>query len=198
METSILQGKLIRLDALDIERDAPTMARWSQDAEYMRTQDCSMPARPTSLECCKENFTAWYGQGLPSPTFFAFAVRTLAENRLIGLLELEIGPAWPNREAWLGIGIGEAEFRSRGYGSDTMQVALRYAFTELGLHRISLNVSEYNARAVQTYLKAGFTVEGRARAALARDGRRWDLIYMGILHHEWKQAQLNNSPGKGR
>jgi len=46
---------------------------------------------------------------------------------------------------------------------------------------------EYNLRALRSYEKAGFVVEGRERQVLHRDGRRWDMIYMGILRKEWEQ-----------
>jgi RimJ/RimL family protein N-acetyltransferase len=66
-----------------------------------------------------------------------------------------------------------------------MRLALGFAFMELNLHRVSLNVFEYNPRAVRSYEKAGFHVEGRQRQALLRNGKRWDAIEMGILREEW-------------
>jgi len=69
-----------------------------------------------------------------------------------------------------------------------MRVMLRYAFAELNLHRVSLNVFEYNPRAIRSYEICGFVREGRCRQALHRDGRRWDLIYMGIMREEWRES----------
>ena len=66
-----------------------------------------------------------------------------------------------------------------------MRVILRYAFEELNLYRVSLNVFGYNPRAIHTYEKIGFQHEGFQREVLDRDGQRWDLIYMGILRAEW-------------
>ncbi|OGO36902.1 MAG: hypothetical protein A2W35_09845 [Chloroflexi bacterium RBG_16_57_11] len=54
------------------------------------------------------------------------------------------------------------------------------------------NVFEYNPRAVRSYEKVGFKHEGRARGVLHRAGRRWDLIFMGILREEWEAQQKNN------
>ena len=69
---------------------------------------------------------------------------------------------------------------------------LRYAFLELNLQRVSLDVFDYNQRAIRSYEKAGFTLEGRQRGVLLREGKRWDLVYMGILREEWL-AQTSNS-----
>jgi RimJ/RimL family protein N-acetyltransferase len=87
----------------------------------------------------------------------------------------------------VGIGIGERDFWSKGYGTDTMKVCLRYAFLELGLQRVSLGVFEYNPRAVRSYEKAGFKLEGRTRYDAHREGKRYDSLWMGILREEWLQ-----------
>ena len=68
-----------------------------------------------------------------------------------------------------------------------MKVVLRYAFTELNLQRLTLTVFEYNPRAVRAYEKTGFRHEGRLRQFLNREGRRWDMLFMGILRHEWME-----------
>ncbi len=64
---------------------------------------------------------------------------------------------------------------------------LRFAFTELNLRRVTLDVFEYNPRAMRSYEKAGFVVEGRMRGMLKREGKRWDLVFMGILRDEWER-----------
>ncbi len=71
-----------------------------------------------------------------------------------------------------------------------MGIILRYAFTELNLWRVSLDVFEYNPRAVRSYEKVGFIHEGCVRQYLNRAGRRWDLIFMGITREEWLQKTL--------
>ncbi len=87
----------------------------------------------------------------------------------------------------MGISIGEKEYWGKGYGTDAMRVVLRYAFTELNLHRVSLTVFEYNPRAIRSYEKAGFTLEGREREAVFRSGKRTDMIYMGVLREDWER-----------
>ena len=67
-----------------------------------------------------------------------------------------------------------------------MRVLLRFAFAELNLERITLITFGYNERAQRSYLKAGFTVEGRQRESLRRGRRRFDMIFMGILRDEWR------------
>ena len=94
---------------------------------------------------------------------------------------------WGSRDAFAGIGIGEREFWGKGYGSDAIQLLLRYAFTELNLQRVSLTVFEFNQRAQRSYEKVGFRLEGRQRQIMQREGRRWDILYMGILREDWME-----------
>jgi len=85
----------------------------------------------------------------------------------------------------MGIGIGDKAYWGRGVGTEVMNILLRYVFTELNLHRLSLTVFEYNQRAIRLYEKCGFKIEGINREYHFRDGRRWDLVSMGILREEW-------------
>jgi len=182
---TLFQGELVRLVAASAEKDAELLARWSHDSEYARQLD-SDPARPQSVKRAKEDIQKWMEN--ESPDSFGFMIRTLADDRLIGFIGLD-GIRWTHGDTFVGIGIGDPEYRGNGYGTDAMRVILHYAFTELNLHRVSLDVFEYNPRAIRSYEKAGFVVEGRQRQALNRDGRRWDVIYMGILREEWERQQ---------
>ncbi len=184
---NILTGKLVRLVVEDTENIAKLFARWSRDSEYMRLLDTS-PARLFSEKATKE----WLEkeQEKDPPGLYMFMIRTLEDNKLIGEIDLD-GIRWSHGDAWVGIGIGERDCWDKGYGSDAMNILLRYAFTELNLHRVTLTVFEYNPRAIRAYEKAGFQLEGRARQFIHRDGNRWDLIFMGILREEWEKRQAS-------
>ncbi len=179
MSDRLFQGQLVRLVAPNPDSDAETMAGWTRDSEYWRLMD-GWPAGPRSAQKIKERLA----EDLKD-NFFLFHIRALADDRLLGTIDVEVDH-WPHGEGWVGIDIGDRAEWGKGYGTDAMRVMLRYAFTELNLRRVSLNVFEYNPRAVRSYEKAGFVVEGRRRQALNRDGRRWDIIHMGILHDEWQ------------
>ena len=84
------------------------------------------------------------------------------------------------------LGIGAAEDRCKGYGSQALQMLLRFAFAELNLFRVTANVPEYNEAAIALLKKFGFTQEVCRRKALERDGRRWDMYVFGLLRDEWQ------------
>jgi RimJ/RimL family protein N-acetyltransferase len=175
----LFHGELVRLAALNGEMDAETLAFWSRDTEFERLLDAD-PVLPSTR--AKERTRIERDEN--SPDTLSFGLRTLTEDRLIGFVGL-FGIEWHAGVAFVGIGIGETDYRGKGYGTDAMRLILRYAFEALHLRRVSLDVFEYNQRAYRSYIKAGFVEEGRARQYLHRDGRRWDLIYMGILREEW-------------
>jgi len=58
---------------------------------------------------------------------------------------------------------------------------LAHAFGPLGLHRVSLEVFAFNARAIHVYEKVGFRHEGRMRDALWWDGAPHDTLLMAAL-----------------
>jgi RimJ/RimL family protein N-acetyltransferase len=179
MSTSVFSGKYVRLAVFNPEQDGETMARWNRDSEYSRLLGDD-PAYQWTPKQVKE----WHEK---EKDIYFFTIRTLADDRAIGMIDLA-GFDWAARHAWVGIGLGEREFWGQGYGTDAMRVLLRYAFQELNLNRVNLNVFEYNERALKSYLKCGFVVEGRIRQAMLREGRRWDIIFMGILKSEWEAA----------
>jgi RimJ/RimL family protein N-acetyltransferase len=121
------------------------------------------------------------------PDRYSFSVRTLDEDKFIGFLGIWVDLI--HSEAWVGLGIGEREFWSKGYGTDMMKLCLQYVFTELCMERLSLGLHEYNPRALRAYEKCGFRSEGRTRQDMLREGKRYDSFWMGILREEWLQSR---------
>jgi len=173
----LLKGELVCLEVLDPQPMASLICRWNLDSEFVRLFG-DEPPRLWPVRYAQEGFENHLAE------LYLFAIRTLDDPRTIGILDLsEIDRISHN--AWISIGIGERDQWGKGYGTDAMRVGIRFGFEQLNLHRISLTVFEYNPRARRSYEKLGFKEEGRARKFLNRDGQRWDMIYMGLLHDEW-------------
>ncbi len=181
MAINNLTGRLVRLTAEDPNVLAEACALWNQDSEYLRLLDTN-----AANQVSAKKISEWIekDQEKDPPVEYLFGIRALAEGKLVGFMDLS-GAMFPHGDAFVGIGIGQRDFWGKGYGTDAMQVILSFAFRELNLRRVSLNTFEYNQRAIRSYEKAGFAFEGRMRSFLHREGRRWDMIYMGILREEW-------------
>ncbi len=177
----IFAGELVRLSEIDTDELSKAFAVWNRDSEFKRL----LQSNASPLES-SNTIKHWMDQELenPAPGFYPFTIRTLADNKLIGGCDIEV-VNWNGRDSFVAIFIGDRAHWGKGYGTDAMNVLLRYAFVELGLWRVSLGVFEYNPRAVRSYEKAGFQHEGRMRGALNREGHRWDMLFMGIWRDEW-------------
>lgn len=181
MSANTFEGRLVRLSIFDPDHDSAYIARWNQNSEYQQLLT-SGPSNLWPLKQIKE----WTEKHFDE--MYSFTIRALDDDQVLGCVDLS-GIEWTAGNAWLGIGIGDRENWGKGFGSDAIDIILRFAFEMLNLKRISLTVFDYNERAIHAYEKAGFKLEGRQRQWMQRAGQRYDLIFMGVLRSEWEEMQ---------
>lgn len=187
MKNPFLIGARLYLRPLE-EADIPTCLRWINDPEITRTLATFRPWNELRER-------EWF-QGLYKDEHNIGLAIALKENdKHIGNIGLH-GLDWKNREAELGIMIGEKDEWDKGYGSEAISLMLEYGFERLNLHRIYLRVYEHNPRAQRCYEKAGFRREGVMRESVFNEGRYWDTIFMGILEREWRELRATSGKGK--
>lgn len=122
-----------------------------------------------------------------SSSMKGFVIAHKENEEYIGQIDL-INIDWINRIGTLGIVIGNTEKLSKGYGTEAIKLIQEFAFNRLNLHKLDLEVREYNDRAIRCYKKCGFVEEGRFRENYFIDGKYTDTLFMGILKSEWKQG----------
>lgn len=189
IQTQLFEGQDVRMGPLDYEKDPQIESGWTHDSEFMRMYETD-PARPMSAAMVKKQYENLEKRIEEEKNMYYFTIRARADDRLIGKAMIE-RIEWSNGNSMIRFGIGSADDRRKGYGSQVMQMLLRYAFAELNMFRVSANVPEYNVAAIALLKKFGFVEEVRRRQALDRDGRRWDLLVFGLLKDEWlDQAKL--------
>jgi len=137
ISSNLLYGTNVRLTALT-PNDLATIARWYQNADFLRMFDV-LPAYPKT----EETLAQWLEERHKTTDTFLFAVRLLASDDLIGYIELN-GILWSHQVGGMSIAIGDSQNWGKGYGYEAMQLALRFAFEELNLHRVQLTVFSYN------------------------------------------------------
>jgi RimJ/RimL family protein N-acetyltransferase len=116
-----------------------------------------------------------------SSTDYVWAILDEAEQHIgfIGLHEIN----WRHRWAIGGLFIGERSAWGRGYASDAVRIRTRFAFAQLGLHRIEGHTM--NPAMKRVYEKCGYRQEGVARGKFWRDGRWEDADLYAILAEDW-------------
>ena len=186
IQAQLFESQDLRLGPIDHEKDPEIESRWTHDSEFIRLMDTD-PARPLSAAMIKKQYEKLEKKVEEDKNLFHFMIRIKADDRLIGKAVVQ-WIEWTNGNAFLRLGIGAAEDRRKGYGTQALHMLLRFAFAELNLFRVSALVPEYNDGAIALLHRFGFVQEVCRRSALERDGRRWNLYAFGLLRHEWENG----------
>ncbi|SFB33475.1 Protein N-acetyltransferase, RimJ/RimL family [Cellulomonas marina] len=176
----LLRGEQVTLRPT-AEEDLPALVAFWTAPDFAVLQTGPYRPRPTAATVAQ--FRTWSAN--ESPASVGFSVVT-DDDRLAGHVTLS-GLELPTRIVTLGVVMG-AEHVSHGIGTDAVRVAVRYAFAEMGAHKVELQAWAFNDRALAAYEKAGFVREGVRRAAVLHDGRFHDEVLMGLLAEEWSPA----------
>ena len=175
-------GKLVRLREYRKE-DIPLVQRYRNDSETRSFLNIRVPYPYTLADEEK-----WFEKNSASNDIYSFAVETLSEGTYIGGCGT-ISTDWKTRVVMVGIWIGDKAYWGKGYGTDAMEVLVRFCFEEMNVEKVKLGVYSFNDRARRCYEKCGFTVEGVLRREVYASGQYHDMIMMGILRDEWETRQ---------
>lgn len=170
-----------RVTLREIQRDDLERQHVFENDVELHLMRHSHPPRPVSLNWMHREFDERLSQA-PDPNNIWFAIE--ADDQYIGqagLMDIDRMHGTAN----IGIFIGEPQHRGIGLGRETIALMLDYAFRYHNLRKVSLSVIGNNERAIKTYLKCGFVVEGRQREQEWSAGTYEDLITMGLFREEW-------------
>jgi RimJ/RimL family protein N-acetyltransferase len=74
--------------------------------------------------------------------------------------------------------------RGQGFGTALARAIVRLGLDDLQLHRLTLNVFDFNTAAIRCYERAGFVKEGLLRDARRANDGYWNLCVMGLLESD--------------
>ena len=179
MNKPILEGEKVRLRPITVD-DAAGMSAALSDEEGMRltgTQDSFTYEQVEAF--CKKVSQA------DDRADYAITLKGDPDSKYIGEVVLnEIDD--DNRSASFRIAMQGKAYFGKGYGSEATRLIIEYGFETLNLHRIELEVYDFNRRAQRVYEKAGFVQEGVKRDVLLWEGNYQSAIVMSILEDEWR------------
>jgi RimJ/RimL family protein N-acetyltransferase len=176
----MLDGKHVRLRAIERE-DLPRLHELFDDDRELLARSSDSPPRPVSLAELEQRFD----ERLEEPD--ASAVRFVIEldDELIGECGLHFIDHYRG-SCHLGIALGR-EYWAKGFGQDAVRTLVAFAFRDLNMRKVGLEVLADDERAVGAYRKAGFVEEGRLRAHSWFEGAFHDALVMAILREEWQE-----------
>jgi RimJ/RimL family protein N-acetyltransferase len=167
----VLRGPRVTLRPLD-GRDVDEQLRAVQDPELRRLTG-------THRTFARGDIEAWVATRAEAEGRYDWAVTETTGGRWLGDCALnEIDP--DNGSAGYRIALDRRP--GEGLGTEATGLVLEFAFVELGLYRVELEVFDYNVLARRSYEKSGFAVEGVKRGGLLWDGERHDVICMAALN----------------
>lgn len=156
------------------EKDAPFMLEWMHD----ETVNCNFqyPFAEMTLEKVKAFIENSFDEESQH-----FAI-TDEQGEYLGTISLKhISQKDKNAEYAI---VARKKAQGTGAAKQATQELLQYAFHELELHKIYLNVLSENMRARKFYEKCGFIQEGLSKDAVRIHDSYKSLVWYGIIKEE--------------
>jgi [ribosomal protein S5]-alanine N-acetyltransferase len=117
--------------------------------------------------------------------FVSFMICRVDNGTIVGAINLSQIFRGGFQNAYLGYYIGAA-YSGRGYMTEAIELALKYAFDELRLHRLEANIQPGNVASIALVKRAGFVREGYSRRYLKICGRWRDHERWAIIAEDWR------------
>jgi RimJ/RimL family protein N-acetyltransferase len=169
-----ITGENVYLSPMFLD-DLEQYTRWINDFEV--TRYLGYAAKCYSLESEKKALERLVSEGQN------FAVVLREGERLIGNASI-FDVQHIHQCAEIGLFIGEAKDRGRGYGQEIVKLLVDYGFRYLNLNNIMLKVFSGNTAAINAYRKCGFKEFGRRTRCYFVDNKWHDEIFMEILRDD--------------
>ncbi len=167
-----LQGARIVLRDKKFE-DAENDYRWRSDPELARL-DAAIP-----LTMSFERYLKLFEDQMkyPTPGSHHYSIETLDGLFIGNCMYYDMDTV--NREAELGIVIGDRDYWNGGYGYDAVTTLLDHMFNARNLKRVYLHTLEWNGRAQKSFSKSGFNPVKPVRRMAH------DFLLMDVLREDW-------------
>lgn len=175
-----MQRELITLKPIAFE-DLTLLSKWNFDPEV----SLFFPERP---EYNEHEQMRWMERNLQAPDKRKYMILHRDFQQAIGTIGFMKIDAL-NRNAELGITIGEKTLWGSGVALPALYELLNIGFNELNLHLVYAHVFENNLRANRFFDKAGFTTDGFLRDRVYTRGTFISLVIHSITSNEFRRLK---------
>ncbi len=177
MKDTTLVGEKIVLRPLE-EKDLVNKVRWFNDPEINKTLFIDEP-----LELAKT--TKWFAKAKKDNSRMDFAIES-KQGEPIGVAGLvKINHAHRTAESYCVI--GERKFWGKGAGTEAHSIMFQWGFENLGLQKIWADINPENTAIIKVCKRLGFKTEGLLRKDRVVNGKRVDVLRIGLLRDEFKK-----------
>ncbi|HEC07127.1 MAG TPA: GNAT family N-acetyltransferase [Thiolapillus brandeum] len=116
-------------------------------------------------------------------TGFRFAAFDHAHSEVLGICNITNVVYGPFQACNLGYSIAR-KHEGKGLMTEILEAGIRFAFQDLGLHRIMANHLPCNERSARLLQRLGFEREGYAKSYLKISGRWEDHVLTALVHSD--------------
>jgi RimJ/RimL family protein N-acetyltransferase len=181
----MIAGEHVILRAFEPE-DAERCYRWMNDPNIVRTLKTRYPI-------AFSNEVEWLERAMhASNNERHFAIERKDDRSHIGNASIH-DIDWVSRNAWFGLFVGEPSAWNRGFGGDAIGTLVRFAFDDMNLTKLRINVFDYNDRAKHVLEARGFVQEGKLERDFYREGQWHDIVILSIFREGQKNEELRIS-----
>ncbi len=186
MRPIFLKGKNIYLGALSPKERLEGYADWINDQETTLFMGSGrFPAAAGDLKA----YLNAYSSSKDGMILGVFANKT---SKHIGNITLHLID-WRNRNAEIGIIIGDKRSRGKGYATEAISLVVDHAFNKLNLHKLYTGMISGNEASKRAFDKAGFKIEGTLREHFYLNGKYLDCYRLGLLGKDIKKPKDKTS-----
>jgi RimJ/RimL family protein N-acetyltransferase len=183
MNNELFRGQTVYLTDVDAENDSKIEAEWTSSALYAAAREL-VPFRPRTAAELQAGYQSQQKESAKNALQISFAIRRCSDDTLVGILRFP-KIFWTNGSVRLTLSFGDPESEAR-YGEEVLRLAMRYAFSELNLHRLAASAPEFFHDRLALLERMGFQQEARRRQVVYHEGRLWDLLLYSLLENEWQ------------
>ncbi len=151
----VIKGKRVMIRKLKIE-DVFGMLKWGAHTDPLYF-DYNFP------KLKDEEVKEWFKIKSQSKNKKCFGIFN-EEERIIGYLSIKNIIKF-TKSSTLGI-VLDPKYMNKGYGTEAIKIFLEYYFYRLKMKTMHLDVAKFNKRAINCYIKCGFTKIGESKQKL--------------------------------
>ncbi len=124
----------------------------------------------------------WF-RNLSNDSSIRYAISNLSNNEVYGtgiISRID----WKNKNCSIDIKLDE-KFKKNGYGSETISLLIKYAFSELNMNSISIKILDHNIASQKAFEKNGFKKVGELKKNVYKNGKYNDVYIYYLLKEDY-------------
>jgi len=134
----------------------------------------------------EEEHSKWFERVINDPAYQYWII--VLDGKSVGLVNL-YGIDLKNSRAYWAFYLADPSVRGKGVGGFVEYWLMRHVFDELRLNKLCCEVFTWNEPIVKMHKKFGFVQEGLFREHIIKNGAKFDIVCLAILHREWQSIR---------